>query len=106
MNLQKDFFSMSSNIPPVNDNPVDDGPDKSPIGSYSVGHYPKMICPHCHGPSTGFKTTQLTELIREISYLCQNGDCRHMFVAQIEPVRSIIGSRNPNPNIKLPVRPE
>ncbi len=97
MELQKDFFSMSSKLPPVNDNPPTDKPK-----IYSVGHYPKVICPHCLGSCTGWKTSQQTELVREIYYACQTPDCGHVFVAQLVPVRTILKSQMPNPEIRLP----
>lgn len=60
-------------------------------------------CPHCGSKCRNLKSRQVTPLYREITYQCLNPDCDHIFVAELTPVRSLVPSSIPNPNVHLPV---
>lgn len=61
------------------------------------------VCPDCGSKCNTLKTNQLSPLCREITYICSNDDCEHIFVAQIVPVRTISRSSRPNPETALPM---
>lgn len=66
---------------------------------------PPIRCPHCHTGTRVRSSEQVTPLIREVRYLCDNDDCGHLFVAQIAIVRTVRRSLSPRPGIDLPVLP-
>ena len=41
----------------------------------------RMACPHCEGVVHAVKTRPLSRLFKEITYMCRNPDCGHVFVA-------------------------
>lgn len=61
-------------------------------------------CPHCGAKCNTVKSYQVSPLFREVTYVCTNDACKHIFVAGIEPLRTISPSMKPNPAISLPVR--
>lgn len=46
---------------------------------------------------------QLTALVREVRYRCDNDECGHQFVAHIEIIRTVQPSMQPRPDIFLPL---
>ena len=40
-------------------------------------------------------------LLKEITYMCQNPDCGHVFVASLEVLRTLSLSSIPNPQIRI-----
>lgn len=59
-------------------------------------------CPHCGGKCKTLKSDQVTPTYREITYMCTTDTCKYMFVAGIEPIRTLSKSANPNPNVHIP----
>ncbi|HEX7856014.1 MAG TPA: ogr/Delta-like zinc finger family protein [Sphingobium sp.] len=66
---------------------------------------PPIACPHCGRTPRVRGSEQITPLIREVRYLCDNDECGHSFVATIEIVRTVRPSLRPNAGISLPVLP-
>jgi formylmethanofuran dehydrogenase subunit B len=64
--------------------------------------YNKTVCPHCGSNCHSIKTKQQTRMVREVTYACQNVKCGFMFVAQINPIRTIVPSQEPSPDIHIP----
>ena len=61
-------------------------------------------CPHCGAKCNTAKTEQMTPVYREITYVCTNDECGYVFVAALEPIRSLDPSKKPNPTIHIPFR--
>ena len=59
-------------------------------------------CPHCGSPCTTVKTNQISLTYREVTYLCLNDGCKHLFVAAITPVRTLEAPVHPNPAVHIP----
>ncbi len=66
---------------------------------------PPINCPHCQHGAAVRGSEQVTTLIREVRYRCDNDDCGHTFVATIEIVRTVRPSLRPRAGIILPVLP-
>lgn len=62
-------------------------------------------CPHCNSQCDTMRTAQVTPLYREVVYQCGNDACGFTFVASITPVRAVIQSKTPNPEIRIPGTP-
>ncbi|MFD2179552.1 ogr/Delta-like zinc finger family protein [Veronia pacifica] len=60
-------------------------------------------CPHCNGPCTIRKTTQVSSTYREVTLSCNNTDCGHVFVASVSPVRTLSPSSIPDPDVNIPI---
>ena len=58
-------------------------------------------CPHCNALCTTRKTVQITGMYREITFVCSNSECGHVFVASLTPIRTLSPSATPDPKIKL-----
>ncbi|MBF0375442.1 MAG: ogr/Delta-like zinc finger family protein [Alphaproteobacteria bacterium] len=58
-------------------------------------------CPHCRAVCQTVKTVQVTEMYREITFACRNDACGHIFVASIQPVRTLEPSKTPNPEVHI-----
>jgi len=63
----------------------------------------KTYCPHCKSLCTTRDTRQLSDLYREVTFVCKNSDCGHVFVTSVEPVRTLSPSAMPDPNVNLPL---
>lgn len=46
-------------------------------------------CPVCKARCKTVKSIQITDEYREITYLCTNFECRHIFVASLVPIRTL-----------------
>lgn len=68
-----------------------------------IPHSNRTLCPHCGGVCDSIRTNQLSPLVREIHYRCRNEACGHIFVAEIQAVRTVAPSFLPNPDVHLPV---
>lgn len=66
---------------------------------------PPIACPHCDQAAAVRGSETLTALVREVRYRCDNIDCGHSFVANIEIVRTVQPSLRPKPGVNLPIRP-
>jgi predicted RNA-binding Zn-ribbon protein involved in translation (DUF1610 family) len=62
-------------------------------------------CPHCDGKSITRSSRELSKTMREIFYMCMTPECGHTYVAQLEIVRTLSPSAQPNPAIELPFSP-
>jgi hypothetical protein len=45
----------------------------------------------------------MSVMMKEITYMCQNPDCGHVFVASLEVLRTLSLSATPNPEIRINV---
>lgn len=59
-------------------------------------------CPHCGTDCISIRSEPVTNLYREVTYKCRNPDCEFIFVASIAPVRTLLPSRTPNPEVHIP----
>ncbi|USI72693.1 ogr/Delta-like zinc finger family protein [Sphingomonas morindae] len=62
-----------------------------------------MACPHCGTRALIRTSEQMTILCREIRFRCENDSCGHHFVAQLAIIHSVVASRTPNPEVRLPL---
>ena len=63
----------------------------------------KTICPHCESTCLTRKTEQITRMYREITFVCNNIECGHVFVTSLAPIRTLSPSAMPNPEIDIPL---
>lgn len=63
----------------------------------------KTNCPHCQSLAKQLRSRQVTPVYREVTYMCKNDECGHIFLAGVEIVRTIMPSKTPDPAIALPV---
>lgn len=59
-------------------------------------------CPHCGASTRTVKTTQVSPTYREITLVCTDPGCGHIFVASIVPVRTLEPSARPDPTVNIP----
>lgn len=57
-------------------------------------------CPHCQTTCKTVKSEQVTRTVRHITYLCP--ECNHVFVAQLEAVRTLAPSSQPHDEVSIP----
>lgn len=62
-------------------------------------------CPHCRSRATARTSREMSATMREITYVCKNLECGHVWVAVQEAVRTLSPSAIPNLEIKLPMSP-
>lgn len=62
-----------------------------------------MHCPHCAGAATVRTSLRQTAIYREITYMCRDPMCGHVFVCGLEVVRTLSPASKPNPEINLPL---
>ena len=60
-----------------------------------------LPCPHCHSRVKAAKSRTMSEMMKEITYMCQNADCGHGFVASLEVLRTLTLSSSPNPEVHI-----
>jgi uncharacterized Zn finger protein len=60
-----------------------------------------LPCPHCKGRVKAAKSRAITILQKEITYMCQNPDCGHVFVAGLGVLRTLTHSSSPNPDVHI-----
>ena len=63
----------------------------------------RMACPHCEGVVHAVKTRPLSRLFKEITYMCRNPDCGHVFVAGLEVLRTLSLSSAPSRDVQIPL---
>lgn len=66
---------------------------------------PGIICPHCEESCSIRNSQQLTPVVRQIRYRCDNDDCGHVFVAQLEVIRTCVRSAIENAGVTIPYSP-
>ena len=65
----------------------------------------RICCPHCLTRSVARTSLTMSPTLREITYRCENDECRYVYVAQLEIVRTLSPSAMPNPSVKVPMSP-
>ena len=60
-------------------------------------------CPHCQAHSTARTSREQSKTLREIHYQCDDVECGHTFVANLEVVRTLSPSAKPNQAIRIPI---
>lgn len=63
---------------------------------------PLVPCPHCGTRSIIRSSEQISPLVREADYRCDNIACGHTFVVELAIVRTIVPSACPRAGIHLP----
>ena len=58
-------------------------------------------CPHCQCRVRAAKSRTMSTLMKEITYMCQNPECGHSFVASLEVLRTLSMSAIPNPEVRI-----
>lgn len=53
----------------------------------------KTECPVCGAPCGSVRTKQIAPTYREITHVCTNPACGHIFVSAVTPVRTLEPSR-------------
>lgn len=48
------------------------------------------VCPECGSRAKTLRTEQQTERVRKLIYQCANGDCAHVFEAQVVVTRTVV----------------
>ncbi|WP_080753615.1 ogr/Delta-like zinc finger family protein [Janthinobacterium lividum] len=48
-----------------------------------------LPCPHCEYTVRAVKSRTMSAMFKEITYMCQNPDCGHSFVAGLEVLRTL-----------------
>lgn len=56
----------------------------------------KTMCPVCGASCGTVKTKQIAPTYRELTLVCTNPDCGHVFVGALTPVRTLEPSRLTN----------
>ncbi|HEX8583032.1 MAG TPA: ogr/Delta-like zinc finger family protein [Allosphingosinicella sp.] len=64
---------------------------------------PAIACPHCQERAICRTSSQITPLARELLYRCDNDECGHAFISQLEIIRTVTPSARPNPAVHLPL---
>ena len=62
-----------------------------------------ICCPVCLGRSVARTSRSLSRTLREITYRCENDQCGHIYVANLEVVRTLVPSVIPNPEVQIPL---
>jgi hypothetical protein len=64
-----------------------------------------LRCPHCTFRVTARTSRELSRTMREITFMCEDPECAHSFVAHLEAIRTLSPSAKPDPAIDLPLSP-
>lgn len=66
----------------------------------------RIRCPHCGAQANCRKSEMLSPLLKELTFICTNfTECGHVFVANLEVVRTLSLSAVPNPDIHIQLSP-
>lgn len=68
-----------------------------------MGRSPGTRCPHCKTTARARTSTELSLMYREITYVCNNLECGHVWVCGLEPRRTLSPSAIPDPEIDIPL---
>lgn len=60
-------------------------------------------CPICASRAIARSSRELSNTLREIVYRCENDGCGHVYVANLEVVRTLVPSVLSNPNVQIPL---
>ena len=58
-------------------------------------------CPHCDHRVRAAKSRTMSGMMKEITYMCQNPECGHIFVASLEVLRTLSPSAIPKPGVNI-----
>ncbi|MFG6711169.1 ogr/Delta-like zinc finger family protein [Burkholderia pseudomallei] len=64
-----------------------------------------ISCPTCLGKAKARSSRMMSRTLREITYRCENDNCGHVYVANLEVVRTLVPSAVPNPEVDIPLSP-
>lgn len=62
-----------------------------------------ISCPICLGKAKARSSRMMSRTLREITYRCENDNCGHVYVANLEVVRTLVPSAMPNPDVSIPL---
>lgn len=62
-----------------------------------------LPCPHCEYTVRAVKSRTMSAMFKEITYMCQNPECGHSFVAGLEVLRTLSLSAMPKADIRIPM---
>lgn len=62
-----------------------------------------LPCPHCGSHVRAAKSRTMSTMFKEITYMCQNPDCGHVFVAGLEVLRTLSLSAMPAADVRIPL---
>lgn len=72
-------------------------------GEHVRGLAMKFLCPHCQA-KTVIRTSQtVNQLLRQLTFQCQDPECGHTFMAWLEAYCTLSLSAKPNPLVFLPM---
>ena len=60
-------------------------------------------CPHCLSRVRATKSRTMSNMFKEITYMCQNDECGHVFIAGLEVLRTVSLSAIPAGDVRIPV---
>lgn len=60
-------------------------------------------CPICSTRAIARSSRELSVTLREITYRCENDECGHVYVANLEVMRTIVPSILSNPDVSIPL---
>lgn len=62
-----------------------------------------LPCPHCGAKVRAAKSRTMSTLFKEITYMCTNCECGHVFVAGLEVLRTLSLSAIPAADVRIPI---
>lgn len=62
-----------------------------------------MHCPHCRSRARVRTSKEVSLTMREVTYVCTNNACGHVWVATLEVARTLSPSSTPNLSIRIPL---
>lgn len=62
-------------------------------------------CPHCRHRAVARTSREMSITMREITFVCKNLQCGHIWVATLEAARTVSPSAIPNLAVRLPLSP-
>lgn len=64
-----------------------------------------IYCPHCRARGKARTSKEMSLTMREITFVCTNEKCGHVWVSTLEAARTLSPSSTPNLAVKLPLSP-
>ncbi|RQT24301.1 ogr/Delta-like zinc finger family protein [Burkholderia contaminans] len=62
-------------------------------------------CPHCRTRATARSSREMSQTFREVTFQCNNVECGHTYVVNMEFARTLSPSATPNLSLHLPLSP-
>lgn len=63
----------------------------------------RVSCPHCNSKATIRTSKEMSLISREVYFQCTNHECGHTWTSILSAIRTIVPSRQPNPNVYIPL---